>query len=246
MIIVQPDLVNFTKMFRSKYDENATTFSPEGRILQVENAMKAVQQGMPTVGLKSKTHAVIAGVMHSPSEFSSHQPKIFKIDQHIGVAISGLTADGRGLCKFLRNECLHHTFCFGTEIRVADLADTVALQSQKKTSKVGKRPYGVGLLMIGAGVDGPRLFETCPSGQHWEYNAQAIGRRAQAAKTYLETNLNEFPDCTRDQLIRHALRALNDCKSRESDSLEAIALGVVGIDEPFTILEGPELQKYID
>ena len=231
-------------MFRSRYDGDATTFSPEGRILQVENAMKAVQQGMPTVGLKSNTHAVIACVMHAPSEFSSHQPKIFKIDAHIGVAISGLTADGRGLCKFLRNECLQHQFSYGTEARVSDLSDTIALQSQKKTQRYGKRPYGVGLLMIGAGPDGTKLIETCPSGQHWEYTAQAIGRRAQAAKTYLERHLNDFANCTREELITHALKALNDCRARENNNLEAIAVGIVGINEPFTILEGNQLQEF--
>ena len=113
-------------MFRSRYDGDATTFSPEGRILQVENAMKAVQQGMPTVGIRSKTHAVLACVMHKPSEFSSFQPKLFRIDEHIGVAISGLTADGRGLCKMLRNECMQHRFKYGSEARAISLADTVA------------------------------------------------------------------------------------------------------------------------
>ena len=231
-------------MFRSRYDGDATTFSPEGRILQVENAMKAVQQGMPTVGIRSRTHAVVACTMHSPSEFSSFQPKIFKIDEHIGVAISGLTADGRGLCKLLRNECLNHKFVFGSEARVANLADTVAERSQNKTQKVGKRPYGVGLLMIGTGPDGARLFETCPSGQNWEYNAQAIGRRAQAAKTYLENNLNAFMDCGRDELIKHALKALRDCGTKEDENLDCYAVGVVGIDEPFMILEGEALRPF--
>lgn len=231
-------------MFRSRYDGDATTFSPEGRILQVENAMKAVQQGMPTVGIKSKTHAVVACTMHSPSEFSSYQPKIFKIDEHIGVAISGLTADGRGLFKLLRNECLNHKFVYGTEAKVVNLADTVAERSQNKTQKIGKRPYGVGLLMVGVGSDGPRLFETCPSGQHWEYNAQAIGRRAQAAKTYLENNLSAFPECGRDDLIRHSLKALSDCRAKEDDGIDSFAVGVVGVDEPFVILEGEALKPY--
>lgn len=231
-------------MFRSRYDGDATTFSPEGRILQVENAMKAVQQGMPTVGIKSKTHAVVACTMHSPSEFSSYQPKIFKIDEHIGVAISGLTADGRGLFKLLRNECLNHKFVYGTESKVVNLADFVAERSQNKTQKVGKRPYGVGLLMVGAGPDGPRLFETCPSGQHWEYNAQAIGRRAQAAKTYLENNLDAFKECGRDELIRHSLKALSDCRAKEDDGIDCFAVGVVGVDEPFVVLEGEALKPY--
>ncbi|KAH0789376.1 20S proteasome subunit alpha type 1 [Histomonas meleagridis] len=233
-------------MFRSRYDGDATTFSPEGRILQVENAMKAVQQGMPTVAIRSKTHAVLACIMHNPSEFSSYQPKIFKIDDHIGVSISGLTADGRGLCKLLRNECIQHKFAYGSEIRVVELADIVAERSQKKTQKYDKRPYGVGLLMIGSGSDGVRLFETCPSGQNWEFNAQAIGRRAQAGKTYLEQHLAEFKDCDREGLIRHALKAINDCSSKEEINLESLAVGVVGIDEPFEILEGEQLRCYID
>jgi 20S proteasome subunit alpha 6 len=231
-------------MFRSRYDGDATTFSPEGRILQVDNAMKAVQQGMPTVGLHSDTHAVIACVMHSPSEFSSFQPKIFKIDEHLGVAISGLTADGRGLCKLLRNECLDHRFVYGTEARAIQLADTVAVRSQSKTQKYGRRPYGVGLLLIGAGNDGARLFETCPSGQHWEYEAQAIGRRAQAAKTYLEQHLKEFKSAEKGALIRHALAALRDCRAKEDTGLECLAVGVVGIDDPFVILEGEALEPY--
>jgi 20S proteasome subunit alpha 6 len=208
--------------------------------------MKAVQQGMPTVGLRSATHAVVACVMHSPSEFSSFQPKIFAIDEHIGVAISGLTADGRGLCKLLRSECLDHRFAFGSEGRIAQLAETVALRSQSKTQKYGRRPYGVGLLLIGAGLDGSRLFETCPSGQYWEYNAHAIGRRAQAAKTYLEQHLNEFESAGKEELIKHALRALRDCRAKEETELNCLAIGVVGIDEPFAIIEGNALQAYID
>ena len=196
-------------MFRSRYDGDATTFNPEGRILQVENAEKAVTQGMPTVAIRSNTHAVVACVMHKPSEFSSYQPKIFKIDEHIGIAMSGLTADGRGLCKLLRNECLQHRFAYGTETEVVHLANFVAERSQKKTQVSGKRPYGVGFLMIGVGNDGPRLFETCPSGQHWEFNAQAIGRREQAAKTYLEQNLASFADCGRDAFPFVSRRSTN-------------------------------------
>lgn len=34
--------------------------------------------------------------------------QVFKIDDHMGIAISGLTADGRILCRYMRNECLNH------------------------------------------------------------------------------------------------------------------------------------------
>lgn len=41
-------------------------------------------------------------------------PQIFRIDGHMGIAISGLTADGRILCRYMRNECLNHRWVWRT------------------------------------------------------------------------------------------------------------------------------------
>ncbi len=46
-------------MFRSQYDNDVSTWSPQGRLHQVEYAMEAVKQGAATVGLCSSTHAVL-------------------------------------------------------------------------------------------------------------------------------------------------------------------------------------------
>jgi len=59
------------------------------------------------------------------------------------------------------------------------------IESQVKTQKSSKRPYGVGLLVAGVDKDGPHLFETCPSGNYYEYYAYSIGARSQSARTYL-------------------------------------------------------------
>jgi 20S proteasome subunit alpha 6 len=80
-------------MYRSDYDSDITIWSPQGRIHQIEYAMEAVKQGSACVGLKSKTHAVVAALKRSTSELGSFQKKIFKIDEHIGIAISGLTGN---------------------------------------------------------------------------------------------------------------------------------------------------------
>ncbi len=39
-------------MFRNQYDTDVTTWSPQGRLFQVEYAMEAVKQGSCAVGLK--------------------------------------------------------------------------------------------------------------------------------------------------------------------------------------------------
>ena len=51
---------------------------------------------------------VVATLKRSSSELSSSLRKVFKIDDHMGIAISGLVSDGRSLCKYMRNECLNH------------------------------------------------------------------------------------------------------------------------------------------
>ena len=45
--------------FRNQYDNDITTWSPQGRLHQVEYAMEAVKQGSAVVGLKSNTHVVL-------------------------------------------------------------------------------------------------------------------------------------------------------------------------------------------
>jgi 20S proteasome alpha/beta subunit len=57
---------------------------------------------------QSKTHVVLATLNRASSELSSHQRKTFKVDDHLGIAMSGIISDGRSLCRYMRNECLNH------------------------------------------------------------------------------------------------------------------------------------------
>ena len=61
--------------------------------------MEAVKQGSACVGATSATHAVIGALKRAPSELASAQQKCFKVDNNMGIVISGLTADGRSLLK---------------------------------------------------------------------------------------------------------------------------------------------------
>ena len=60
--------------------------------------------------LQSKTHVVVATLRRSQTELSSSLRKVFKVDDHMGIAISGIVSDGRSLCRYLRNECLNHKY----------------------------------------------------------------------------------------------------------------------------------------
>jgi 20S proteasome subunit alpha 6 len=181
-------------MFRNQYDHDVATWSPQGRIHQIEYAMEAVKQGSVTVGIKSKTHVILVALKRSTSELSSYQKKIFPVDDHVAVSIAGLTADGRLLCKFMRTECLNSRYVFNTPLPLSRLVSAVGNKMQHCTQMYGRRPYGVGMLVAGYDSQGPRLFQTCPSSNYFDCKCMAIGARSQSARTFLEKNLDNFLD----------------------------------------------------
>lgn len=235
-------------MFRNQYDTAVTVWSPEGRLLQVEYAMESVKQGSACVGLRSSTHSVIGALKRSVSNLSSHQKKILEIDDHLAIGIAGLTADARSLAKWMRNECLNHKYVYGAPIPSGRLVNDLADRHQRTTQMYVRRPYGVGLLV--AAVDkhnGPHLYQTCPSGNVYEYYATAIGARSQSGKTYLEKHYTTFDTASKDDLIMHALRALSGCVAGDDKlTKENGSIAVVGKGESYTLIEGEALKPYLD
>ncbi|KAF5837896.1 nucleophile aminohydrolase [Dunaliella salina] len=164
-------------MFRNQYDTDVTTWSPQGRLFQVEYAMEAVKQGNCAVGLRSDTHAVLATVKRSESELSSYQRKVFKIDDHMGIAIAGLTADGRVLCRYMRNECLNHRIGWGHKAAPANMGCVVALDAGSLVALIRQ------VLMLRQVL--LAVYNTCPAGSYYEYKAMSIGARAQASAKFV-------------------------------------------------------------
>mmetsp|Transcript_12198 Transcript_12198/g.20217 ORF Transcript_12198/g.20217 Transcript_12198/m.20217 type:complete len:264 (-) Transcript_12198:75-866(-) len=236
-------------MFRNQYDTDVTVWSPEGRLLQVEYAMESVKQGSACVGLRSDKYAVLGALKRSVSELSSHQKKLLEIDDHIGIGIAGLTADARSLAKYMRNESLNHKYIYGAPLPPHMLMGDLADKHQRTTQTYVRRPFGVGLLV--ASIDPrsrkPHLYQTCPSGNLYEYYASAIGARSQSARTYLEKHAEAFPTASKEDLMVHALQALVGCVSGDDElTKENASIMVVSADEKLTLIEGDELQPYLD
>lgn len=120
-------------------------------------------------------------------------------------------------------------------------------ESQIPTQRYGRRPFGVGLLVAGYDDLGTHLYQTCPSANFYECKAMAIGARSQSARTYLEKHLNVFQDCSLDELIKHALRALRDTLPNEIElTTKNCSLGIVGKDVSFSIFDDDKIKPYLD
>ena len=85
-------------------DRGVNTFSPEGRLFQVEYAIEAIKLGSTTIGI-STPEGVVLGVekrVQSKLLEASSIEKIMEIDAHLGCAMSGLTADARTMIEHAR------------------------------------------------------------------------------------------------------------------------------------------------
>lgn len=233
-------------MFRNQYDNDVTVWSPQGRIHQVEYAMEAVRLGTVTVGLKSNQNAVLVALKRSSSELSEYQRKIFEIDEHLGIAISGITADARVLSRYLRQQCLNYKFIYDDKIPISRLVNNLGNKMQTCTQRYDRRPYGVGLLIAGYDDNGPQIFQICPSANFYSCKAMSIGSRSQSARTYLEKHLGEFAGSATNDLVRHGLKALFETLTAEENRNEKnISIAIVDKDAGFTLLKEHDVRFHI-
>lgn len=180
-------------MGRSDYDRGVNTFSPEGRLFQVEYAIEAIKLGSTAIGIRTEQGVVLAvekRITNTLVEPSSIE-KILEIDTHMGCAVSGLAADARTLIDHARVEAQGHWFTYNERMpiesnvhAIADLALDFSDDSDRK--RVMSRPFGVALLVAGVDpTDGPVLFNTDPSGTYTKYSAAAIGASQEGATRLL-------------------------------------------------------------
>jgi 20S proteasome subunit alpha 5 len=108
---------------RSEYDRGVNTFSPEGRLFQVEYAIEAIKLGSTAVGMQTKEGVVLAVEkrLTSPLLDPTSVEKIAEIDSHVGAAMSGLVADARTLVDHARVEAQNHSFTYDEPIGVEAL-----------------------------------------------------------------------------------------------------------------------------
>lgn len=67
------------------------------------------------------------------------------------------------------------------------------------------------------------------------------------ARTYLERNLDEFEGSSREELIKHALRALKDSLGQDKElTIDNTSIGISGVGENFKLYEGQEIANWLE
>lgn len=147
----------------------------------------------------------------------------------------------------MRQQSLASRLNLARPIPLSQIVGQIASRAQSNTQQYGRRPYGVGLLVAGADLSGCHLYEFNPSGVTQEMAADAIGARSQMARTYLERHLDEFQNCGREELIKHAVRALRESLQQDKElNIENTSLGIGGKGERFELCEGEKIRGWLE
>ncbi|EOD44729.1 proteasome subunit alpha type-2 [Neofusicoccum parvum] len=135
-----------------RYSFSLTTFSPSGKLVQIEYALNAVNQGVTSLGIKATNGIVLATEKKSSSPLIDAQSssKISLITPDIGMVYSGMGPDYRILVDKARK--VSHTGykrIYNEYPPTRILVQDVARVMQEATQSGGVRPYGVSLLIAG-------------------------------------------------------------------------------------------------
>lgn len=148
---------------------------------------------------------------------SGSNRRIFGIDSHAGIAVTGFPADGRQIVHRAREEATSYRETYGHHIVPSILANRLSLYVHYFTTHGSLRPFGSSALVAAYDEDlkSPDLYMIEPSGDEFsflqnmrgrqfftfyvfkylgvcfKYFGCAAGKGTQAAKTELEKVLNK-------------------------------------------------------
>lgn len=180
-----------------RYDSSTTTFSPEGRLHQVEYAIEAINNAGTCVGILAQDGIVMASEKRVTSGLlapSKTSEKTYKLCDHAACTVAGLTADANILIDQARLRAGRYNYQYAEAIPVEQLVEHVCNYKQAYTQYGGLRPFGVAFLF--AGYDphhGFQLYQSDPSGNYSGWKATVIGANNQAGKSLLKTEYGAKP-----------------------------------------------------
>ena len=221
------------------YDRALTVFSPEGRLFQVEYALEAVRRGTLAVAVKTKEDVCLAAQIKIASVLmdANSIDKLFQVDEHIGVAISGLHADARALINYARVQAQSFRLTYDEPVRLNMLAKALADLKQQYCQFGGVRPWGCALFFIGIDASGTQIFTTSPSGIYRSFKAYAIGTGEAPAREHLINNYKE--NMTFDELIN--LTLIDEEATKDNIRMAYIK----GEDKKFHMCNEQEVEEFL-
>jgi 20S proteasome subunit alpha 7 len=174
----------------SGYDLSVTTYTPDGRVYQVEYAQKKVELSGTALAICFKDGVLFATekLLVSKMLVPGTNKRTYPVHRNAGMVLAGLVADGRQLVARGRQESVNYKNAYAEEMPAHMLAERLGLFVHAYTLYWSIRPFGCSVLLgqVDEDTKKPSLFCVEPSGLVYKYKGTATGKGRQIAKTEIE------------------------------------------------------------
>jgi proteasome beta subunit len=185
---------------------------------------RALVSGTTTVGIRTKTHIVLAADKRATAGYyvaHKRTRKIIRITDYMAMTTAGLVADAQMLAEYLRVEAQYYEMQTGKRMPIK--AAATLLSNILFASRLF--PYVVQLILGGYDTE-PRLYTLDWFGTVTEEKYVATGSGSPTAIGVLEDGYHE--DLSIDEAIKLATRAVASSIRRDAFTGNGITVVVIG------------------
>lgn len=197
-----------------RFSFSLSTFDASGKLGQVERAMVAASLGTPIVAVIQEDRIWMAAPQILPSPFMQDDGtrRFSAVTQHIAIAHSGISADGRVLVAAAQQLAVEHAYTYDENIPIDLFLEELSLLFQEYTMTPGVRPFGATLLIAHTPPEEglrPQLFRIDPSGSIVSYGADEsvvfINTKFASSNTDVKSSLEKLSDRSNATMLEDRL-----------------------------------------
>lgn len=229
-------------MFDTK--RNAEAISPEGRIYQVEYAMKATALGTISIAISCNEGVIFISErkrvnrLQVPSSITKH----FIVYDHIMCGYSGIFGDARVVIAKARKKCIQHLTLYNDNINLQCLLNylsglSLAFGESEEHRKIFSRPFGASFMF----ASGKELFSLNPAGSYAKHKYFATGSGSNTALKEISKKYDSVK--TIDNAILLGLRTIATIME-ESITSTTCEIGIA-YDNRINLLDKNTVDRYI-
>lgn len=216
------------------FEDALGVFSPDGRLIQVEYAQHASNQGVTIVlqCIENKVQIVYENRNTNPLLISINKIHEVDLDRHFSMIFSGFKADSLLVVEEAMDIVYNFKYTTSEDISLEVLARKISEFKQSFTVNNSMRPLGLRSVLMGIEDGIGKMFIIETDGNFGEYSKYSLGFKNEVCNEFLEKNDGE--NC--------AFKAISEVVQTDAKKVTGFLLTSGGLTE-FTMKEIERFMK---